>query len=676
MGTLNFSELFFRRMGTLAFAMLLYGCANVVSPTGGPPDEDPPVVVRSEPPNYSSNFSGGEVRIYFDEFVDLRNVRQQLMISPPLEQVPDFRVRGRSIVFDTGVDLRENTTYSIFLGDAIIDITESNAIPNFSFVFSTGDTVDSLSVRGKVLDAFTLEPVKDAFVMMYDRIIDSIPYLERPVYVAKTGEEGQFSIRNMREGEYLMFGLVDNNANYLYDLPEEKIAFIDSLVRPTFVPPPATADPEAEEPGDPEDTGMVDPEGTGPVETEGVGAVDPEGVRPEQPVEAVETAEQSEDPEGTGAVDPEGTGPTETADPEGEPEPGRRELSTDYTLYLFQEADTVQRITGAEAIRSGRLRMTFRVPADSVRVRDVRQELAEDWNIMEIHPGRDTLTLWLMDPQPDSLFLEISDRDRVLDTLNLSARPRGTRGRSEQEVEEALPEVQLAMDALRRSTWPYYLPVGFRASAPVDSLDAGRISIWLNDTVPLEGRFATIDPVRRSFTLDRELEEGQNYSLEFLPGAVTDIFGATNDTIRRTFTTTSADDYGKLIMNITLPVAQAVLTGDQGGELAGEQDLSEQTDLTDEQGGELAEPQFILQLLNQNRRILQEKVVTGDGQYSFSYLDAGEYGLRLIEDRNRNGKWDPGIYLEGILPEPVYMYVGQLQVRQNWELEMPWQPTR
>ncbi len=642
MGTTKYADisyrrmglLFFRRMGLLAIVLLFYACANVVSPTGGPRDEDPPVVVRSEPPNYSANFYGGEVRIFFDEFVELRNVRQQLMISPPLEKVPDFRVRGRSLVFDTGTDLRENTTYSIFLGDAIRDITEGNAIPNFSFVFSTGDYVDSLSVRGKVLDAFTLEPVKDVFVMMYDRIIDSIPYLERPVYLAKTGEEGQFRIGNMREGDYLMFALVDNNANYLYDLPEEKIAFIDSLVRPEFVPPPAPPAGPADPRDIPDDTGGASPADPRdiPDDTGGASPADPRGAGPDQPEGEPETAETGEPEEPEGLPD--------------SPAPGLREQPTSYTLYLFQEADTVQRITGAEAIRAGRVRITFRLPFDSLVVRDVRQELAADWNITEKNPGRDTLTLWLRDPQPDSLFLEVSDRGRVLDTLKLSARPRPARGRTDPEVVVQLPELQLTMEALRRNTWPYYQPVSFRASAPVDSVDAARISIWKNDSIPLEARFTTVDPVRRNFQLDLEPEEEQKYTLEFLPGAVTDIYGATHDTISWSFTTTSEADYGKLIMNIILP--------DEGAN----------------------EPQYILQLLNQNGRLLQEKIITEDGQYRFPNLDAGNYGLRLIGDRNSNGKWDPGIYLKGILPEPVYMYPGQLQVRQNWELEMPWQPTR
>jgi hypothetical protein len=615
------------RLGILFAALLLFSCANVVSPTGGPRDEDPPVVVRSEPPNFSPNFPGGEVRIFFDEFVELRNVRQQMMISPPLETNPDFRVRGRSVVFSIEEELRENVTYSIFLGDAIRDITEGNAIPNFRFVFSTGDYVDSLSVRGKVLDALTLKPVKDVFVMMYDNVYDSVPYLERPVYLAKTGEDGHFSIASMREGKYLMFGLVDNNANYLYDLPEEKIAFIDSLVRPEYVSPPAVPGP-----GEKVDV-AADPPGEAdvaadPLEIPGVTA-DP---REETGVTADPLGETGDDEEA-------GIAP----DDEVKPDPVQ---PVSYTLYLFQEADTVQRITGAEAVRTGQVRITFRVPFESIMVREVRQELPENWNITEINPRRDTMWLWLRDPHPDSLFLEISDRGRVLDTLKLSSRPRPARERTAQDEVEPPPAVQLTMDAIRRNTWPYYKPISFKASAPVDSLDAELVTAMKNDSIPLDVRFVFEDNVRRTFILDLETEEEQSYSIKFLPGAVTDMFGATNDTIRRNFNTSAPSDYGRLIMNIVLP---------KGQESA-------------------VKPQYILQLLDMEGKTLQEKIIHEDGQYSFPHLDAGNYGLRLIEDRNGNGKWDPGIFLKGILPEPVYIYPDQLQVRQNWDMEMPWRP--
>ncbi|MFO7977675.1 MAG: Ig-like domain-containing protein, partial [Bacteroidales bacterium] len=219
----------------LLLVLGLFSCANPVAPTGGPVDEEPPQVVRSTPENYATNFQGGQVRIYFDEYVQLRDINNKLLISPPLETMPEIRLRGRSIIMNIEEELRPNTTYNFFFGDAIVDITENNPMLNFQFVVATGDFVDSLSVMGQVLDAFTLAPMEEGtYVMLYDEYYDSIPYKEKPVYLSKTNAEGDFWIHNMREGEFKVFALQDLNSNFIYDLPEERIAFLDSLVTPTF----------------------------------------------------------------------------------------------------------------------------------------------------------------------------------------------------------------------------------------------------------------------------------------------------------------------------------------------------------------------------------------------------------------------------------------------------------
>jgi hypothetical protein len=616
----------------LLLAGLTFSCANVVSPTGGPRDEDPPEVVRSTPPNYSARFSGGEVRIYFDEYVELRNLSQQMLISPPLSALPEVRLRRQSIVFEINETLRPNTTYSLFFGDAIRDITEGNVIPNFQFVFSTGEYVDSLSVAGQVLDAFTLEPVADAFVMLYDSIVDSIPYLERPVYLAKTDKEGQFAIRNMRPGEYLAFGLVDNNANFLYDLPDERIAFLDSLVSPVCRPVPAATPPEGEPEGG-------SPEGAGPSGEEPAGG----------PAEPSAGAASSGRPSGGGPQEraPEGDIPGgDPVPPSEEGVPGQEGTGLPfYTLYLFQEADTVQRITASQAVGPGQIRLVFRVPFDSVGLRELKREVDGDWHLMESNPGRDTLTVWLPDPLPDSLFVEVTDRGQVLDTLELATRPRQPRGR--EETAPVPPDrsdipLELSLQGLRAGTWPHFRPLEFTASSPLDTIQEDLVVLLMNDSIPLEPAFHFTDPVRRRLRLDKELEEESNYRLEFLPGALTGLFGARNDTLAWRFKTTSAEAYGKLIMNLVLP----------------------------REGS-----RYVLQLLGQNLRVVEERQLEESGTVTFPNLAPGTYSLRLIHDRNGNGRWDPGNYLRGILPEKVYMHDEPLQVRQNWELEMPWQPS-
>ncbi len=590
------------RLLILSAMGLLYACANVVAPTGGPRDEDPPQVVRSIPPNYSPNFQDDQIRIFFNEFVELRNIRQQLLVSPPLEGFPDIRIRGRSIRIHLDETLREQTTYNFFFGDAIRDITEGNAIPNFQFVFSTGDYVDSLSVRGQVINAYTLQPEDGVYVMMYDNIFDSVPYLERPVYLAKTDREGMWTISNMRGGEYLLFALRDNNANFLYDLPDEKIAFLDSLVRPEFVPGPQATEPEAEK---------------GPDE-----ALKKEGLP--DPADGPDPADDTDPPEGPD--------PADGSDPEGAPEPAF------YALRLFQEPDTVQRITYSGLVRLGLMRLTFRVPTDSVTMRDLRNDRDEAWYVPDMRPGKDTLDLWLHDPLQDSLFLEVADREQVLDTLRLRARPRPPRGRAAEEEPE-IPPLEIQADGLRARTWPHYEPLALKASSPLASVDHEQIRLFESDTLPVPVYFHMEGENRRRLVIDSLMPQNTSYRLELLPGAFTDLYGAVNDSLLLTWRTSQADDYGKLIIDIQLPDTPSP---------------------------------FILQLTDRDLKTLQEKVITQDGKYTFSHLRPGSYRVRLIEDLNRNGKWDTGHYLKNRQPEPVYIFPEVMQIRQNWEMEEPW----
>jgi len=596
--------------------LVLYSCANIVAPTGGPRDEDPPVVLSSNPPNFSPNFKGNQFRIFFDEFVQLKDINQKLLISPPFEKQPEVRIRGKSIIVQFDEELRENTTYNFFFGDAIVDNNEGNAIPNFQFVFSTGPYVDSLSIAGKVNDAFSLKPSAGIYVMLYDNIYDSVPYLERPVYLAKTDKEGNFGISNIREGQYKIFAIEDLNANFQYDLPNERIAFLDSLIIPKFVEPPTIIeDHDLDHDHDLEHDHGHEHDHIGVPGIE-IMPVDVPPVQPGVPDLFLQAGD---------------THVADTVPVAAQPR------QTRYHLRLFQEADTVQRILSTSLVRVGLLQMAFRVPFDSIAVRDLSEQLPEKWFLPEPSKNRDTLLLWLLPPIADSLNIEVSDRGLVLDTLKLSARPREVRGRG--ATLEADPKVSLRLNATRGSALPFFEALTITAGNPIERLDTAAIHIMTADSVWVEPNFEFIGTVQRRLELITALEQDESYSIEILPGAFTDIFGHANDTLRANFKTTRFEDYGMIILNL---------------------------------GIEEALGQFILQLLDKDGKPLIEKVIPGAGAYEFKNLQPGNYGLRLIHDMNANGKWDTGHYLRKIQPEPVYIYDGVLQIRQNWESEMNW----
>jgi len=209
-------------------------CATIVSPTGGPKDVTPPKLVSSDPKNLSTNFKGNKLTLNFSEYVDLKTPEKFLLISPPMGDAPDMKVKGRTIVIKVKDSLHINTTYNFYFGEAIVDITESNPVPNFNFAFSTGSEIDSLSLSGNVTDAFTRMPVKDALVMLYTDFTDSLPMKQIPRYVSRTTDDGTFRLNNLASGKYRVVALKDGNSDYLYNLPTEMIGFCSDSVEPYY----------------------------------------------------------------------------------------------------------------------------------------------------------------------------------------------------------------------------------------------------------------------------------------------------------------------------------------------------------------------------------------------------------------------------------------------------------
>lgn len=218
---------------TLAIVVIIASCAKIVAPTGGPKDTTPPKLVRSTPAFKSTNFKGKEVIITFNKFIQpLKDANNQVIISPPTEKQPEMRLKGKSIVIKFGEDLKPNSTYNIFFGDAIQDLNESNIKKNFYFTFSTGDKIDTLELRGRVNNAETGLPEKDVFVELYTGTQDSLPIKERPFYIGKSNTYGDFTIKYLANKSYKLFALKDANSNLKYDLPTEMIAFDSNPVLP------------------------------------------------------------------------------------------------------------------------------------------------------------------------------------------------------------------------------------------------------------------------------------------------------------------------------------------------------------------------------------------------------------------------------------------------------------
>lgn len=222
---------YFRLSYSVIFGFILISaCAKISSPSGGPKDVLPPVVVKSEPASGAKNFSGKRFVVTFNEYIELRNVNEKFMVSPPMQRRPEISVRGKNLVVEYDDKLRDSTTYTFYFQDAIRDLNEGNPIDNYSFVFSTGPVIDSLSLTGNVLNAFDLNPPENTLVMLYSDLTDSAFIKKIPDYISKADKNGYFRIDNLKEGIYRIFALIDADNTKNYSLHDEEIAFRDSLV--------------------------------------------------------------------------------------------------------------------------------------------------------------------------------------------------------------------------------------------------------------------------------------------------------------------------------------------------------------------------------------------------------------------------------------------------------------
>jgi len=218
------------KLASLSFPLVLLSCANVVVPGGGPKDTEASKIISSNPPNYSIGFGARKVELEFNEFIQLDDPSSKVVISPLLSRPADYKVKGKKIIISLPDTLEQNTTYTLNFGESLKDVNEGNVLKNFTYVFSTGEFLDSMVVLGRVIDAFSYQPLGDVVVSLYKDLSDSAVLSKKPFYFTKTDKDGKFSIKNVKEDIYQIIALKDENYNLIYDLPVEKLGFISSTL--------------------------------------------------------------------------------------------------------------------------------------------------------------------------------------------------------------------------------------------------------------------------------------------------------------------------------------------------------------------------------------------------------------------------------------------------------------
>jgi len=221
------------------FIVLLFvQCAKRGNPSGGPEDQTPPVLLRADPALNTTHFNEERIRLYFDEYVKLKKLKDQLIVSPPLDPaayiISPQSTAAKYVQIELMDTLRPNTTYNFNFGQSIVDNNEGNPYPYFRYVFSTGDYVDSLRVRGTIGNAFGRETKNFVSVMLYavdSTYTDSIIYKQLPDYLTNTLDSLEvFEIGNVKAGRYLLIAQKDIANNYTFDQNADDIGFINDFI--------------------------------------------------------------------------------------------------------------------------------------------------------------------------------------------------------------------------------------------------------------------------------------------------------------------------------------------------------------------------------------------------------------------------------------------------------------
>jgi len=559
--------------------IFLGACARVGAPPGGPKDVTPPRPVDYKPPDYTVFFHAPVIEIKFDEFIQLDQVRKKLIISPPLEEKPEVKIKGKGIVIRLNNPLRDSTTYTLNFADAIKDYTEGNILENFTYVFSTGSYIDSLQVHGRMLEAASLNPPEDAMVMLYDNLSDSAPLVEKPLYVSKANAYGLFLLKNLKADTFRLYGLVDGNQNYMYDPGMDEVAFLDTLL---YIFPGNGYDPFP-------DTLVTD---------------------------SIYTA------------------------------PGNS-----FVLRLFAENMEQQYLKSYDRALPEFLFFIFNQPAPEAVI-SLADTTVPSWYIPEHSVTGDTLGLWITDTtlvhtgrlnvivsyeSADSLGQTIT----VSDTVSMRIKAKKTPGKGRKKKQEKKPVLGVNTSLARSNRQDLNRDLTLETARPVAAYDTALFRfVRMQDSLEIPQPFTFVHDTfyLRRYHIICPWQESTKYLLELLPGAFTDIYGVSNDTLLYNFSTASLEDYGTLILNLTLPARETVIQ------------------LWD----------------NNEKNLAREHTLQNDTTIHFEYLKPGKYIVKAWQDDNGNGKWDPGNLLEKIQPEAVSYFNKVLDIKANWDMEETW----
>lgn len=489
-------------------AAVMYSCANIGNPSGGPIDKTPPIFMRSNPTPNAVNVKDRKIEIFFDEIVTLKDPSTKIIVSPAQTEMPRMSALGRKVTVELVDSLLPNTTYTIDFSNSIQDNNEGNAIDNFAFAFSTGSVIDSMRVSGYVLDSRTLEPMQSVVVGLQSNLANSAFHKEKLQRVALTNDRGQFTIRNVSPGSYHIFALKDLDRDYKFGNPTEDIAFLDSIIVPSIGSREAA------------DTVYND-------------------------LNEIDTIMRATRP---------------------------AYFPNDILLSMFNEDRKSQYLANNLRVDSTRISLTFAAASDTLPSLSIvgRNDVPDQWYTLERSQTNDTLTYWIRPPHlvsADTLMVATtylrtdtaSNLSWGTDTLKFTFQRQKAKKKKKNEETDSLEQIRfMELHPLANGTQEVYAPLLLQTGTPIErySREAFHLQRKLqNDTIFYPAEIKSIalrDSTlsRRDLMLKVDWEPGAAYTLAVDSLAMTDIYGLQTKPLKVDFNVRKMEEYGNIVFNI------------------------------------------------------------------------------------------------------------------------------
>ena len=638
-------------------ALCLRACANKgMGPQGGPKDTTPPDILNVTPANGSVNFSGNTIVIQCNEYLQMKDAANQVLMSPPQRRTPTVKALGKKVVVTFEEPLRDSTTYLIDFGKSICDLNEGNPIESYAYAFSTGPQIDTLQMSGVLINAENLNPISDMLIGIHDDLRDSAFLNKVFVSIARTDEKGHFTLRNLHAGKYHIYALNDISKDYVYQ-PGEGLAFSDSLFIPIAIDTFVIDVPEQKTDSLPLDSLPQDsaairlPADTFPEKNDSLPAQS-NAIAIVLPADSsVASVDSSAIVLPADSVLPDSL----QADTVVQLKKITRYEPSNILLRYFEENKRKMYFVRCLREEPHFFRLLFASPQDSMPRFDSLPP-----SYIQSSQGMDTITVWLQDSayiKQDTIEFGMTYQltDSVYNirwqTDTIAAIYRAPKLTAQQEAarkreKEKAPKPVLEIKNNASSSFDIYQPLKLTFAWPLEKWESDSLRLWhllplaegsdpnaerQKDTVDFE--FVKLDSCGSQFAIKVAWEAGQQYELEIDSAAFTSIYGVSSDKQVLKLGIKSLDEYATLIMKI-----------------------------------QPFNPNMMIQVLSEKDEPVRTLRAQVEGT-RFEYLKPESFYVRIYEDLNGDSVWTTGDWLKHRQPEPVYYFDRKLTLKANWDFE-------